>query len=720
MHSGCLAALALALLSACGGEDTVESEDPPPAPRTFTVGGSTTGLAGTGLVLRNNAGDDLAIAANGNFTFGQALAAGAAYAVSIRSQPNGPDQVCSLTGGSGNIAAANVTTVAVTCATPTAASFTIGGTVTGLNGTLVLRSNAGADLSLSADGAFTFGGTVANGAGYEVSVASQPASPPQVCSVRDGAGVVSGANVTSVKVDCSEFLTVISSTPADSATGVARDGNITLRFSANLDPATVNLQNITMTSSAGSRPITVFAADNEITVRPDAKLLPLARYTVIVTPEVRGAAGQRLAGNVTLSFTGRDGQWSSPQVLSAELASGAQLALDPQGNAMAVWTQGETGGYRVWSRRYVSGWGTPTPVSHTASQLVGAQVGVDAQGNAIAVWTEYESQQLIVLGARYSVGSGWGSETLLSGAPVASNPQIAVDPAGNAMVVWDEVSDSTATVWARRYVAGAGWDGGQQLNSTSFPPLSGAMVPMVALDVNGNALITYRKAIGIFWDLWAHRFTVSGGWEAPSPIEDETASAGAGPLAFDRFGNAIAVWTQGSANFGHASIWANRYVAGTGWGAATLLENDTLAPGNSSGPPAIDGEGNALVVWQHSDLSRTATDIWANRYVVGTGWGTQTLIETQRKGDANYPTVAADSSGNAIALWKEHDGTRYRLWTNRYVRGSGWGIAVRLDPEDGEIWSSQIAVDAQGNAIAIWSRSDPVSGGSRIYTARFE
>jgi hypothetical protein len=35
---------------------------------TFTVGGTVSGLAGSGLVLRNNGGDDLAIGANGSGT----------------------------------------------------------------------------------------------------------------------------------------------------------------------------------------------------------------------------------------------------------------------------------------------------------------------------------------------------------------------------------------------------------------------------------------------------------------------------------------------------------------------------------------------------------------------------------------------------------------------------------------------------------------------------
>ena len=46
----------------------------------FTVGGTTSGLAGTGLTLQDNGGDDLALAADGPFTFATPVAGGRPYA----------------------------------------------------------------------------------------------------------------------------------------------------------------------------------------------------------------------------------------------------------------------------------------------------------------------------------------------------------------------------------------------------------------------------------------------------------------------------------------------------------------------------------------------------------------------------------------------------------------------------------------------------------------
>jgi hypothetical protein len=82
----------------------------------YTVGGTVSGLVGTGLVLQNNGGDNLNITANGPFTFATALANGSPYNVTVLTQPTGPAQTCTVTNGSGTISGANVTNVQVTCA----------------------------------------------------------------------------------------------------------------------------------------------------------------------------------------------------------------------------------------------------------------------------------------------------------------------------------------------------------------------------------------------------------------------------------------------------------------------------------------------------------------------------------------------------------------------------------------------------------------------------
>lgn len=103
--------LLVILVSCSGGSDQ--------APGTFTVGGTVSGLAGSGLVLQNNAGDDLSIAADGAFTFATKVSGGNSYAVTVRTQPAILSQTCTVSNGSGTITA-DVGNITVTCVTPPA------------------------------------------------------------------------------------------------------------------------------------------------------------------------------------------------------------------------------------------------------------------------------------------------------------------------------------------------------------------------------------------------------------------------------------------------------------------------------------------------------------------------------------------------------------------------------------------------------------------------
>src|SRR5437660_16732 len=99
--------------------------------------------------------------------------------------------------GAGTVAGANITDVAVTCA---ANSFTVGRTISALSGSVVVRTTGGNDLTVSANGSFTFSAPVAQGSPYAVTVLTQPAG--QSCSVANGTGTVAGANVGDVTVSC--------------------------------------------------------------------------------------------------------------------------------------------------------------------------------------------------------------------------------------------------------------------------------------------------------------------------------------------------------------------------------------------------------------------------------------------------------------------------------------------------------------------------------------
>lgn len=168
--------------------------------RSFTVGGTVSGLAGGSLVLQNNGADNLVQNADGVFSFAAPVLSGMPYAVTVQTQPSGPSQTCTVSAGSGTVINGNVVTVAINCAVN---SFTIGGTVSGLVGTgLQLQNNGGDALTINGDGGFSFATPVVSQGLYAVTVRTQPTNPSQICTVSNGAGSVGGANVSNVTVAC--------------------------------------------------------------------------------------------------------------------------------------------------------------------------------------------------------------------------------------------------------------------------------------------------------------------------------------------------------------------------------------------------------------------------------------------------------------------------------------------------------------------------------------
>lgn len=195
---------------------------------TYTIGGSVSGLAaGNSVVLTNNGGDTLTVPANGSFTFATPLDDGETYAVAVATQPTLPNQICTVATGSGTLAGANVTSVAVTCVTQT---YEVGGTVAGLapGNTVTLTNNGGDAIVVGANGSFVFATALDDGSSYAVAVSEQPSDPDQTCVISAGSGTLAGADVTSVVVNCATDTYTV----GGSVGGLAPGNSVTLTNNA--------------------------------------------------------------------------------------------------------------------------------------------------------------------------------------------------------------------------------------------------------------------------------------------------------------------------------------------------------------------------------------------------------------------------------------------------------------------------------------------------------
>lgn len=138
--------------------------------------------------------------------------------------------------GSRTLPALTVTLVLAACGGD-GSHASIGGTLSGLNAgqSVVLQDNDVDTLQLTANGAFRFAATLAGGAGYRVTILTQPAG--EICEVTNGVGQVDpgGDSINGVAVSC-----VATSPVGGTISGLAAGTAVTLSNGAVLLPVAAN------------------------------------------------------------------------------------------------------------------------------------------------------------------------------------------------------------------------------------------------------------------------------------------------------------------------------------------------------------------------------------------------------------------------------------------------------------------------------------------------
>jgi len=166
---------------------------------SYTLGGTISGLNGSGLMLTDGIDTISPKPGDTSFTMPTPIAFMSPYNVTFAAIPAGEN--CTLSGGSGTMPASNVNPVAVSC---TDQSFTVGGSITGLvTSGLILVNNGNGDTTAPnpGDTAFTMPQSVPFGSNYDIEIQQQPSG--QTCAVGGAnAGPMPAGNVTGVSIAC--------------------------------------------------------------------------------------------------------------------------------------------------------------------------------------------------------------------------------------------------------------------------------------------------------------------------------------------------------------------------------------------------------------------------------------------------------------------------------------------------------------------------------------
>lgn len=242
----------------------------------------------------------------------------------------------------------------------------------------------------------------------------------------------------------------------------------------------------------------------------------------------------------------------------------------------------------------------------------------------------------------------------------------------------------------------------------------------VAANDSGNIVAVWKQTEDGVNSIMAATYDASEDyWSPPVNIGDVniTDPAFEPKVAMGAEGNVVVAWTQ--LYGGRFNILANSFDQATGtWGNAVEIDS---SHGSHAFLPRVvmDASGNAMAVWYQHDGARYS--IYSNIYnAQDGGWGVPELVEKNDAGDANHPQIDGNGSGVVVVTWIQFDGQRDSAWTNRYdpVAGS-WGSAEAIENNNTDhVNEPVVAVNNAGDAIVSWYMREGEF--YRIYVNRYD
>jgi hypothetical protein len=219
---------------------------------------------------------------------------------------------------------------------------------------------------------------------------------------------------------------------------------------------------------------------------------------------------------------------------------------------------------------------------------------------------------------------------------------------------------------------------------------------------------------------WATTFdAASGRWQLPAPLDDTGSTAFIDTQMFGVEGNSLAVWPRFVE--GRVSMISRTFVPATGWSDAVAIATDTSEFTAIRPSLSLSATGSGAAVW--TQTQGATIRVLGSRYDGATdSWSEASALRTRMGATAPLPQIAVDPAGDGLAVWAEFAGTARSIWVWRLQADGGFaeGAQFRTDETTDPPRNSMahIAVDAQGNGIAVW---DVLSDGSyTVWASRFE
>lgn len=385
-------------------------------------------------------------------------------------------------------------------------------------------------------------------------------------------------------------------------------------------------------------------------------------------------------------------EWGPAEPLATIPSVGHQIAIDADGDAVAIWERSTPLRALTAAQLNSDVWEAPEELeSDAGGTLFSPRIAMAPNGDAVAVWTRHDGIAISVFATRLTAGV-WGTAEPLETHNLghALSPEIAMADNGDAVVIWEQVDAPAAeNIYANRLVGGV-WQGPELLSPVGF-----SEEPTLAVAANGDAvaLFNHDGASEDHYAPYANRL-VSGAWAGPERLQFTSVDAGDLRIALAPNGDGLATWAEGTVTR------TKRLVSGQ-W----IFPGGTVAnPGRALNPRlAVDGNGDAMLVFSQDG------GVYANHLPAAIGgWLGPERIDLANSGPSSFTyELVVDGNGNALATWRQlvsiDPVPRYAIYANRQVSGV-WGAAekVELDPTANERFYD-LAVNANGDVVSIWT-----------------
>jgi len=176
-------------------------------------------------------------------------------------------------------------------------------------------------------------------------------------------------------------------------------------------------------------------------------------------------------------------------------------------------------------------------------------------------------------------------------------------------------------------------------------------------------------------------------------------------VAADSFGNFVVVWRSNDQDGDSRGVFGQRYASsGTPLGPEFQVNTFTTAP-QEDPSVAADPSGNFVVVWTSPQDGGPVFGVFGQRYAsTGEPLGPEFLVNTVTAGNQDRPSVAADASGNFVAVWTGQDGLFTGVFGQRYASsGTPLGPEFLVNTYTTYFQGSpSVATDASGNFVVVW------------------